>query len=330
MDVKRALIILLAAYFLAGVVVAVQAGGFDEALSIASVNVPPGADVAGMGNAWVATPNFSSNNPAILPTYGDYKIGGSATYGRINFKKGPEINSYSGSVAAKLPAGFLQITYSNACSSTEATEMGVGAKFNSSPVLNIQYGLSAAKNFLRQGDELFMGLSYSPHESLGLTFSSAGENLLRSKSSGHSYGTGFLYKPDEKWNIGGYYSRSRSKNKNYDLISGEESRSASRTEQLRLGLGYQVAPLTFLAFDYQHLNLDGAKKDQYFAGIEQGIVKDIFYLYAGWADSGSTAGIGVYFKNGGINVAYMRSPFNDLEPHLGRAEVIMATAYLNF
>lgn len=306
------------------------ADDFGTAMEIATVNVPPGADVAGMGNVWTATPNFSSNNPAVLPTCGDYKIGGSATYGRINFKNGPDVNLYSGSIAAKLPAGFLQVTYSDARSNTEATKMDVDAKFNASPVINLQYGLSAAKNFLREGDELYLGISYSPYERSKLTFSNAGEDLFISESKGYSIGGGFLYKPEKNWNIGGYYSYSRSKGEDTDLVFSETSYSVSKAEQMRLGLGYQLFPATFLAADYQHLNLDGEKKDQYFAGIEQGIIKDILYLYGGWADSGPTAGLGIYFKNGGINLAYMHNPFNELKPYLGRAEVFMATAYINF
>jgi hypothetical protein len=85
-----------------------------------------------------------------------------------------------------------------------------------------------------------------------------------------------------------------------------------------------------LAADYQYLNCGHLKRDQLFAGAELMLVKDRLYAYGGWASSGPTAGIGVYFKNGGLNVAYQNNTLNDLTPHLGRSQTVMATVYLTF
>jgi hypothetical protein len=67
------------------------------------------------------------------------------------------------------------------------------------------------------------------------------------------------------------------------------------------------------------------KRDQIFAGVEQQIVKDRLYVYGGWAASGPTAGIGVYFKNVTFNVAYANNTFADLDPHMGHSQMFMAT-----
>jgi len=64
--------------------------------------------------------------------------------------------------------------------------------------------------------------------------------------------------------------------------------------------------------------------------VEQQIIKDRLYAYAGWADKGPTAGLGLYFKNGGVNVAYMRNSYSDLRPHLGQDQTVMTTAFFRW
>jgi opacity protein-like surface antigen len=310
--------------------VSVQAADFGTALGVAIANVPLGADVAGMGNANTATPEFSSSNPAVIAVSKDFKLGGSATYGRINFRNGPDVNIYSGTISAALPVGVIQATYSDASSGMKATEAGTDMQFNSVPSLALQYGVKVAGNLLTAGDNLYLGVSYSPVSKSKLTFAMEGQDVLVSKTKGYSVGGGFFYKPTKNWNLGGSYSYSRSKDKSEDLILGETLESTSRTDQYRLGVGYQILPLTFIAADWQHLKINGFKKNQFFAGVEQGIVKDFLYFYGGWAADGPTAGLGVYFEHGGLNLAYMHKPFSDLEPYLGQAEVYMVSAYINF
>jgi len=315
----------------------IQAADFGTALAIAIANVPRGADVAGMGNANTAAPEFSSNNPATIAAAKDFKLGSSATYGRINFGNGPSINIYSGTVSGKLPRGVLEVTYSKASSDMGIADFGLpdpdfnpGLKLNSVSSLAFQYGLRAGKDLLFSGDELYLGLAYEPvFKSKILLFLRGMEEVVL-KSDGYSVGGGFLYKPNKNWNFGGSYSYSRSKDKGEYLLVREIEESRSRTDTYRLGVGYQVLPMTLLAADWQHLEIDGFKNDQFFAGIEQGIVKDFLYLYGGWADSGPTAGIGAYLKNGGLNLAYMQRPFKDLEQYLGHADAYMASAYINF
>ena len=313
-----------------------HAADFGQALSLAIANVPPGADVAGMGNAWVATPEFSSNNPAVMTTDNNFHGGLQATYGRINFKTGLDINIYSGTVSGKLPVGVLQVTYSKADSGMGMADFGLdegfnpGLKFNSVSSLEIQYGLKAGKDWLLDGDELYLGLSYEPVSKSKFSFFLQGRESVVFTSKGYSIGGGFLYKPAKDWNFGGSYTQSRSKDKQEYLLVEESEEYKSRTDTYRLGVGYQILPMTFLAADWQYLDIDGFKIDQLFAGLEQGIIKDFLYLYGGWASSGPTVGVGAYFENSGLNLAYMHRPFKDMEQYLGEANIYMATAYINF
>jgi len=309
------------------------AASFDSALGTATANIPAGADVAGMGNAWVASPEFSSNNPAVIAVVDkDFKIGGSATYGRINFGQGPDVNIYSGTVAGKMSVGVLQLTYSKAGSGTSETLMDVDAKFNSTSEFSILYGAKVAKDFLKQGDELYLGAGFSPGSKSKMTFSVEDQKLIQAISKGSTWMAGALYRLNENVNFGVSYSQSRDKAESYDFLADEVAKSVSRTKIFRTGVGVQVAEMTFIAVDYQHLNLDGFKKDQIFAGIEQGIIKDLLYVYGGLAGSfkSPTAGIGVYGKKYGLNVAYMHNPFNELKPYLGKNSVIMVMLSLSF
>jgi len=76
------------------------AADFGPALSITTLSVPPGADSASIGNAWTATPKFSTYNPGTIAACDPYKVGGSFTYGLLAFGHGPNINLYMGTLQA--------------------------------------------------------------------------------------------------------------------------------------------------------------------------------------------------------------------------------------
>ena len=318
-----------------------QAADFSKALDIATTNIPSGADVAGMGNVQAAVSAFSSGNPAIVGCPEEpYRIGASATYAFINFKNGPGVNLYSGTVSAKMPVGYLQINGSNIRSGNSVTRMDTDTQFNSAPSVEVMYGLKVAENLLRTGDKLYLGAGGSFSGSK-MSFSSQGQNLETSQSRGFGVKTGFLYQPIKHVSVGGFYSYSGSRTKTSELVqtenedgsvsNGNHSRNSSGdVQQVRIGASWEILPGTLIAADFQHLNIGSLKRDQVFAGVEQQIIKDRLYVYGGWAASGPTAGIGVYLKHGGLNVAYMSNPFADLNPHLGRNQMIMATAYFNF
>ncbi len=313
------------------------AADFGTAMSITSANVPPGADVAGMGNCWAALPDFSSNNPAVIAAGEKLRFGTSYTFGLLMFKRGPDIIIHQVSGTAALPAGILQVTLSNANSGSAGTAMDMDTKFVYSPSVELMYSLKVGENLLRDGDKLYLGVGGTLSTSR-MNFSLAGQNILVSRTRGFETRIGFLYQLAPGLNFGGMYSYSRDRNDDRTFHVNEDDgstfwtgqRSTSDVHQFRLGASWQILPTTLIAIDYQHLNLGHVKRDQIFAGVEQQIIKDRLYVYGGWANSGPTAGIGVYFKNGGLNVAYMHNPFSLSEEHLGRSQVFMATVFFTF
>jgi hypothetical protein len=333
---KKALVIMgILCVVLAGYT-EIHAADFGTALSVMTANIPPGADVAGMGNCWVALPGFSTNNPANVAAGEPFRFGASYSYGLIAFKRGPNLNVYISSASVALPKGVLQVNFSSANSGSAGTAMDVDAKFVYAPTIELMYGLQVAENLLRDGDKLFLGAGGSLSMSK-LNFSLAGENVFISRSRGFQVKVGFLYQPVSGLNFGGMYAYSRDRNDDRELTVNDDGsqfwssrRSTSDVHQVRLGMSWQVLPRLLLAVDYQHLNLGHVKRDQIFTGAELQIIKDVLALYGGWANSGPTASIGVYFKNGGVNVAYMNNPFNDLNRHLGRSQMVMATVFMNF
>jgi hypothetical protein len=321
----------LSILILLGVFIAGHSYAYDPSFAIntASVNIPPGADIAAMGNAWTAAPNFSSNNPAVIAAGDNFKFSGSATYGLIGFKNNKSLNIYSGSVSAHLPAGTLQAGYSYSSSGRVATNEGDEMKLSAPMSVDVMYGFNAANNVFREGDRLFAGIGYGNGLSK-LSFSTDGTDTVTSRSRGNTYSTGVLYSPDSGLNVAAYYAYGREKNKDYDTMEDMTTYSTSNINTARIGLSWQALPETLIALDYQHLESDGRKKDQIFAGIEQGIIKDRLYIYSGWAGNGPTLGVGLYFKNGGINIAYMHNQFDDLSDYLGTARLCMLTGYLSF
>ena len=93
---------------------------------------------------------------------------------------------------------------------------------------------------------------------------------------------------------------------------------------------YAPSALAKLPFGVLQFSYAARNSDQFFAGVEQGIYKDSLYLYCGWAGDGPTTGIGMYFENGGLNVAYMHDTNDGLNKTLGKTKVVMVSAYLNF
>jgi hypothetical protein len=327
---RKTMVLLMAILMFFAVNKVVSAEDLETALSVASYNIPPGADVAGKGNTWVASPDFSSNNPAVLGASKEFKFGASGTYSRINFDKGPGINLWFGNVTAKLGPGVILVNYTDLNSGFSQTKTGEEMSFKPSPSVNVMYGLKVADNFLRKGDKLFIGASISPYAKSENQIRFEGEGV---KNTGDSFsaGLGLLYQLSEGINIGAYYGSNWVKSEVRDLYSGEKISDAnSRSDQARLGVSWQVFPMTTISVDYQYLNIDGNAKHQLFAGVEEGIIADLLYAYAGWAGQGPTAGIGLYFKYGGINFAYMNNPFPEANSSFGQGQLWMLTLYLNF
>jgi hypothetical protein len=269
-------------------------------------------------------------------------VAGSVNYFATFFKKGPTFHSYETSIYAAVPfGGVAQLTLGNSQSGFAATRMdGDSVRFDHQPYFDIAYGLKVKENLFRDGDKLFVGVGGGVNWSK-MGFASQGHTTSISRSRGFSLYTGVLYQPAENLNFGASYSWSRDRNEDRELMFSEEDesllgwnsrRSTSNIHQARVGASWQVLPKfgTTVAVDLQYLSLGRTSRVQAFAGVEQQVIKDRLYIYGGWAGSGPTAGIGLYFKNGGVNVAYMNNPYADLNPHLGQANTVMATAFFKW
>ena len=328
---KKSILAVLALLLVAG---NCYAEDFSTALAKTMSQIPDGADVAGMGNASTATPEFSSRNPAIIAVESKEKFNasGTATYGLINFSNGPKIDLYSVSGTFKLPVGAMQINLSNAGSNVGAVDEMTDAQFNSAPSINLQYGLKLGKNVLADDDSLYGGVSYS-YGTSKITMHVAdpilGDIFDITKSTSKEVGLGALYQFGVV-NVGAFYAHSWDSADEY-INDALDNTTKSQTDTLRLGLGVHVTSSTYVAMDYRHLYLpNGEHDDQYYIGLEQYIIKDVLALYAGYADGGATAGVGIYGKSCGLNLGYMHRPFRATEEVFGKAEVFMLSIYGTF
>jgi len=309
----------------------INAEEFSTAFPKTVSEIPDGADAAALGGATVAVPDFSSKNPSVIavppvgektPDFGVY-----ANYGFIKFKNGPDVNLGFISGTAKLPVGVLQIMGSYAASDTGKMDEFNNIKINSSPYVGFQYGLSIVK-------DLYFGISYTYSES-EITMQTSIENPLDleiiSKSKGHEVGAGMLYQLlKNKVNLGLFYAHSWDEEKTF--IDGSlDNAEKSQTDQVRFGVSAKITSMTMISAEVRHYWFpNGVTDTQFFAGIEQYLIKDSLALYGGYANGGATAGLGVYFKNGGLNLAYMYRPFRATEEFLGKAEAIMLSVYVSF
>lgn len=309
-----------------------HAADFGQALGIMDANKAPDALSASRGNTWAADPEGSSNNPACVAAGEPFKkVSGSVNYSATFFGKGPTLHSYDTSVYANVSGGVVEVTLGNSRSASAATRMDGNVQTNHQPYIEVQYGLKVKDSLLRDGDKLYLGVGAGMDWSK-MGFASQGQNTFISRSRGMTLKCGALYQLNERWNFGAMYAWSGSWNEDRDLENASSSRSISNTHQMRVGASWKVLPQfgTTLSADVQYLNLGIVSRVQPFVGVEQQIVKDKLYVYGGWAASGPTAGVGLYFKNGGVNVAWQNNPYADLNPHLGKANVIMATAFFKW
>lgn len=323
------------------------AADFEKEFAKALTNIPPDASNASMGNAWAATPLFGSNSAAVT-AMGTFKNGGASfNYGFIGFDKGPDVQFWSPSVAMKLPVGVLQVSYTAGSSDRgtfyeEFSEEGVYSEdieFDSVEEIDLQYGLLAGEKIFLSEDKLYLGIGYNHARGylefgqrfLAEDFSLSG--LLESKTKSHSWSASAVYQPNSKLSLGVFYAHSWDKGKDKAYFDGELIETDSYREQsnqYRFGVGVQVIPSTFVAVDFQHLDLPSGNSDQIFAGVEQAVVGDWLYVYAGWAGDGPTGGVGAYFENGGINLAYMHDTNDGLDDTLGKTDLWMVAGYWNF
>jgi hypothetical protein len=302
-------------------------------LGIAVFNVPEGADIAGMGNADAAAWGWSSNNPAMTAfdtAEGRYKNSAAINWGSINFKKGPTVNFYSLSGIRKFGENYIQVNGSYFGSDTHKTKEGFESGFHPSRSLDITWARKINENVFFSRDEMYFGLNAEAGKSgMNFYYRDQGEKrkrVIRSESDSLGGSVGILYKVD-KIHIGAYWNRVWEKATDKETIEGERSKDRSFSDKFRLGASWQILEGTFIAGDYQFLNIDGTKEDQFFAGLEQKVI-DPVYLYAGIANQQPTCGVGVYFPRGGFNLAFAK--MDEMKHHFGTGSLVTALLFLAF
>ena len=296
----------------------------DFSTELGKMDIPVGADVAGMGGASTAIPGFSSENPAVIAVKEDSsKVGVTGTYGYMGFKNGLNMDLYSPSFTLlSLPVGVVQLTFSDARSNVATLLDGTSSfQFNKVQSLDLQYGFPVSDSF-------YLGASYS-HSLSEVTMNVFEVGIFNTQSRGNTLGVGAMYRIGKVANLGAYYEHSWDSAD--DFVDGDfYLNTKTHSSRLRLGASVQITSTTLLAADYQHLYLAGGEKaDQYFFGAEQYLAKD-FAIYAGCANGGLNAGLGFYLKNGGVNLSYSHRPFREMEEFLGNAKAFMASAYWTF
>ncbi len=316
-------------FMLFGVAGIGQAKDFATALEITLSEIPDGGDIAAMGNPAVRR-DFSTKNPAVTgASIVSKNVVVCANYGLFAFKNGFDMSLYSVSAMTKLPLGITRLTVTEGNSTTGGIDEIGDIKLNGLTSIELQYGLPLS-------DDLYGGIVYTHNrskltidtmffdETVGVPF----DVELASETRSHEIGVGLLYRLGEKVDLGFFYNRASSRSRDY-VNDIKEGTARSATDQLRAGFSAQLALGTVLAAEYRHFWFEEERDAQYFAGIEQYLNK-IVALYCGYANGGATAGLGIYLKNGGLNLAYMHRPFRSTEDFLGEAKVFEALLFWNF
>lgn len=314
--------------------VAVEAEELGTALSVVSENMPAGGDVAGMGgvDAALGIRNFSTDNPGGIGAYSDFRTEAIVNYTDIGFEHGPGVRAQAISAIVNLDsAGVIQLQAVTTGSNYGRTALGLDAKISDTYYVSIAYGRQVGHDVFFEGDELYAGVGVTPISHSRVNLALEGSDIATSVSNGYSLTTGILYGLNDEFAIGTYYSYFGSSEKDFDMLADQGMDNISESHKARIGASCQIAPLTLIAADIQYLKINrDYERVQLFAGVEQGIIKDMLYVYGGWAADGPTAGLGFYLEHGGINLAYMNDPFGVTHDTLGRSRVIMAVGYLSF
>lgn len=303
-------------------------------LGIAMSNVPEGADNAGMGNTDAGTSNgFSSNNPAAIAFElpgNTRKNSGAINWGTINFQKGPAIDFYALSGTRKIGKDFITVTGTYFASDTGTMKDGFESRFRPCCSLEVTWARKIKENLFFPKDELYFGASAEMGKSeMNFYYRDWRGNrktAVQSKSDSMGGTVGLLYKVG-KVNVGTYWNRVWEKSEEKDVIFKEKSVYRSHSDKFRLGASWQILEGTFIAGDYQFLNIDGTKEHQFFTGLEQKVI-DPVYLYAGIANHNPTCGIGIYFPRGGFNLAFAK--MDEMKKHFGTGKLVTAMFFFSF
>jgi len=316
--------------FLAGVC---SANDLETDLGIATFNIPDGADIAGMGNADASAWGWSSNNPALsafdFSEGGKFKNSGSLNWGNLNFKKGPTINFYALSQTRKIGENFFTVVGTYFSSDREDTKIGLETRFRPCRSVDVTWARKVGKSLFSSVDELYFGTNLEigrTKANFYLREEGRRQTFIQSDSRSVGGSVGLLYRTG-KLNVGTYWNRIWEKAEESYPLDGEKSHSRSHSDKFRIGASYQILEGTFIAGDYQFLDIDGESFNQFFGGVEQRLT-DWLYLYGGIANHNPTAGLGIYFDRGGFNLAY--AEMDELKSHFGKGRLITAIIFFSF
>jgi hypothetical protein len=213
---------------------------------------------------------------------------------------------------------YIQVNGTYFGSDTQEVKDGFESGFHPSRSLDVTWARKINENVFFSRDEMYFGLNAEAGK-FGMNFhyrdQEGGRNrFLRSESDSLGGSVGLLESSLGK----GYRQRNS---------FGRKKQGSFFLRQISSGCELENLEGTFIAGDYQFLNIDGTKEDQFFTGLEQ-IVIDPLYLYAGIANQQPTCGIGVYFPRGGFNLAFAK--MDEMKHHFGTGSLLTALLFLAF
>ncbi len=313
-----------------------QAAYFNESLIAASLSLPMGADVAAMGNIGTLE-EFSSANPAVTSIMKDGNASATMNYGYFDFSK-THLQTISTSVTGKIEKVVMQVGIGHAQSPMREVDEFSSFRIKRNDVIDFQIGGNVANSMFLDGDELYLGAGYAFTKGVqdGIFFTPTPAttfvNVMTMDSTSHGATLGFAYKPIKEITLGGFGSRTWSETQaTYDGWQDSEN-AKSFYDVGHLGFSAKLFENTTLAADYQHVSFSNSstKFDQYYVGVEQYLIPETLAIYLGDANGGITTGIGLYFKNGGVNLSYGKGLSRETKDTLGKADAFMVSGYFSF
>ena len=311
-----------------------QAATFDEQFTAASSSMPLGADVAGMGGIGTLE-EFSSNNPAITSITKEGNVSSTVNYGIFNFER-MRLETVSASVTGKVGNVVLQIGAGRGESKNGWIDESNSFRIKENNSVNFQLGGKISNSLFIEGDETYLGVGYAFAQSIqdGSSIISQSTPIVNFSTDSKSHGAtlGVAYKLNKQITLGGFESRTWTKSTtSFDGVLDAYD-SNSFYDVGRVGFAAKLRKGTILAADYQHVSFSGSntKFDQFYVGVEQYLLEDFLAVYMGNTNGGMTAGLGMYFKNGGINVSFGKNTLREVNDSFGSCESYMFSGYLNF
>lgn len=304
---------------------------FASSLNASILSFPPAVKIAGHGSFWAALPSSYSNNPACFVTlktsYIPAKGGVYSEYGRVNFKKGPDLNIWTLNGAFSLGKGVIRLDYYR-LDSNPAKSRTFGLK-NKIEGQTFQIGYGHPIN-----DKLSLGITWSPLYSSDVKFKLGNLNVAKGKSRSQwyrSFGLGMLYQPYKWLSLGLSYGHNKSKLKTTysSLVDDKRTVDYPITNLVRPGLVIQPKLGTIIGVDWLWGQIDNERGRKYtfhqwYFGLEQ-YFNPYFALRVGSADGSLTTGLGIRWKNLIFDYAYINQSAKDLKRYLGKSRAHLYT-----